>query len=333
VTAGAGGAAPRIIGMGYSVPSKLRKNDDPIFDHLNKNPDLFKGYDVRRVLSDGETLIDIMLPAAKMALADAGIGPADVDLLIGDGSMSEYLTPNVVSQLHHALGLPEGTWPLALTSSFSQFNAAVMLADALVRAGRARNVLIAFGANWTRYVDYTTPQSISAGDGAAACVVGPSEAANDWEYVDSYTIADTSYYGSMYMLGKPAPEVDDAAQQYFHPYFWITEQGVDGFKEIGGKRAPTAVTTLLEKHDVEPSKVCLITHQASDVLMKQWAKVIRPGFYVNTIADYANLVEASVPFNLAWATRNETAFTQGWLVTLCLGPDMHANAMLLRRNR
>jgi 3-oxoacyl-[acyl-carrier-protein] synthase-3 len=156
--------------------------------------------------------------------------------------------------------------------------------------------------------------------------------ANDWEYVDSLTIADTSYYGSMFMQGKPVPEVADAAKEYFHPYFWITEKGAEGFKKFGVELAPQAVTALLEKHGVAPSDVCLISHQASAVLMDHWAKVIAPGFYVNTLARYANLVEASVPFNLAWATRNETAFTQGWLVTLCLGPDMHANATLLRRN-
>ena len=46
------------------------------------------------------------------------------------------------------------------------------MSDALIRAGRATYVLIALGDNWTRYVSYHTPQSVSAADGAAALVMG-----------------------------------------------------------------------------------------------------------------------------------------------------------------
>ena len=330
-----GEAAPRIIGTGYSVPSRIRRNDDPIFDGLRKQggEKLFTGYEVRHVLSEGEGLIDIMRPAAEMAIGAAGIAPDDIDILIGDGSMGQYLTPNVVSQLHHVLGLRKRVWVLPLVNSFSQFNAAIMSADALIRAGRARYVLIALGDDWTRYVDYSTPQSISAGDGAAACVMGPMRTRNDWEYVDSHTITDTSYYGSMFMQADRASDVPEGAEpEYTHPFFHITGKGIEGFKKFGLEKAPKAVRKLLDKHRVQASDVSLISHQASAVLMDRWRDVIGPGFYVNTLARYANLVEASVPFNLAWATRNETAFTQDWLVTLCLGPDMHANATLFRRN-
>jgi hypothetical protein len=67
--------------------------------------------------------------------------------------------------------------------------------------------------------------------------------------------------------------------------------------------------------------------------MDYWQATIKPGHYVNTIARFANMVLANVPFNLAWGLQNSDDFVQNWLVTLCLGPDMHANAMLMRRNR
>ncbi|WP_372675124.1 3-oxoacyl-ACP synthase III family protein [Aquicoccus sp.] len=331
------GIAPRIIGTGYSIPSKVRTNDDPIFDWLKNNQpegkDLFKGFDVRHVLSDDEKLIDIMKPAAQMALASAGIEPDDIDIIIGDGSISNYRTPNTISELHQALGLCSDAWPLPLLNSFSQFNAAVMISDAMIKAGSARHVLIALGDNWTRFVEYTTPQAISAGDGAAACVVGPMKSQADWQYVDSFTIADTSYYGSMYMASDFIQgEADTANQEFTHPFFHITSKGIEGFKKFGVKKAPEAVKTLMERNGVAPRDVCLIGHQASSVLTDHWTQIINPGFCINTLKKFANLVQSSVPFNLAWATRNESAFTQNYVVTLCLGPDMHANAMLLRRN-
>ena len=135
---------PRILGTGHSVPGKVRLNDDKIFDWLRAHPvegkDLFAGYDKRHVLSDGETMMDIMHPAAQLALDAAGLRPEQIDLLLGDASVSEYRTPNAISQLHHRLGLPSRALPLPLCNTFSQFNAAVMVADALIRADALANL-------------------------------------------------------------------------------------------------------------------------------------------------------------------------------------------------
>ena len=63
---------PRIIGSGWAVPKKIRLNDDPIFDWLKANypnQELFEGYKVRHVPDEGEDLMTIMVPAAKMALS------------------------------------------------------------------------------------------------------------------------------------------------------------------------------------------------------------------------------------------------------------------------
>ncbi|MEJ6402921.1 hypothetical protein [Yoonia sp. 2307UL14-13] len=333
---------PRILGTGHTVPGKVRYNDDPVFDYLRKHPppgsDLFAGYDKRHVLSNGETMIDIMLPAAKLALADAGITADQVDLLIGDGSVGKYRTPNTISELHHRLGLPARAWPLPLQNSFSQFNAALMYADALIRAERAEHILIALGDNWTRYVSYETPQAISAADGAAACVIGPTNNTSKWEFVDQITIADTSYYGSMYMASDLIHDGEEAAPSltetgdYSHAYFHITDKGIKGFTEFGVRKSPDAVAALLKRHRLDASDVCLLTHQASTKLMEHWKEVINPGYYIQTIAQYANIVQCSVLFNLSWGMQNVPEFTQDWVVVLCLGPDMHANAMLLRRN-
>lgn len=343
-----GGGVPRILGLGHSVPARIRGNDDPVFDWLKDHPvegkDLFAGYETRHVLSPDQGLIDIMLPAAQLAMDRAGVTADQIDMVLGEGSIGQFNTPNTISELHHRLGLPACAWPVPLGNTFSQFNAGVLMADALIRTGRARNVLIALGDNWSRYVDYTTAQSVSAADGAAACVVGPGGNRAQWEFIDQLTIADTSYYGSMFMApqrvaghvktpeGKPPLLLEDESD-FSHPFFSITDKGIEGFTEFGVKTAPEAVNALLKRNNVDAGDVCLITHQASTKLMEHWRDVIKPGCYVETIAKYANLVECSVLFNLSWGMQNVERFTQDWLVTLCLGPDMHANAMLMRRNR
>ena len=336
---------PRIIGTGYAVPSGIRSNDDPIFDWLKANDphysQYFDGYRHRRYLTPPETVTDLMMTAAQNALNQAGLDASQIDLLIGDASVSDYLMPNAISGLHHRLGLAPRVLPLALTSGFSQFNVAMMMADALIRAGRATYVLIVLGDNWTQFVDYHTGQSYSAGDGAAACVVGPARSRADWAYLDSRTIADTSYYGTMFMAPDPAPNHGAPTIEFGLPTFHITDAGLQGFRAFGEQTSGDAALDLLNAHpeikrdaNGQWTDICLITHQASQVLSDNWKKQINPGNVVQTIEKYANMVHCSVPLNLAYATLHPTecSFTQNYLLTLSLGPDMHANATLFRRN-
>jgi 3-oxoacyl-[acyl-carrier-protein] synthase-3 len=328
---------PRLIGLGYSVPPTRRTNDDPIFDWLkahvppDKNP--FQGYKTRAVLAPGEDLMTIMVPAALNALEDAKLRPSDIDLLLGYASISPYATPNALSLLHRQLGLPERTWVVPLNNEFSNFNAGLVMADALIRAGRARNILIVVGGNWTRHVDYHTVQSISAADGAGAAVVGLSSDTSRWQVIDQNTVTKTSYYGSMYMQGQSYPQTpprDGHQRLWSESFFQITPEGMEGFGTFGGSIAPTAVTQLLARHQIPASSVTLIAHQASTVLFGLWQSVLKPAQMIETIEDFANMTVANIPVNLAWSVANDP-ISQDHLILFALAPDMHANAVLLER--
>jgi 3-oxoacyl-[acyl-carrier-protein] synthase-3 len=331
------GLQPRIIGVGYSVPPNLRTNDDPIFDWLKShipegNP--FQGYKTRVVLGPGEDLMTIMVPAALNALQDANLKAADVDMLLGYASVSPYTTPNELSHLHQMLHLPQHTYVVPLNNEFSNFNAGLLFADALIQAGRAKNILVAVGGDWTRHVDYHTVQSVSAADGAGAAVVGLSSDPTQWRVVDHNTVTMTSYFGSMYMQGRKYPEQppkDGHEWLRSEPFYQITAEGMQGFAEFGGKIAPTAVTGLLARHNIPASSVTLIAYQASSVLFEMWQKVLQPKQMIETIENFANLTLASVAVNLAWSVANKP-ITENNLVLFALSPDMHANALLLQRS-
>ena len=111
-----------IIGSGYAVPPQIRTNDDPIFDWLRAhgfppNTGPFTGFDERRVLPATDTLselprtgTDLMIAAARQALKDAHVKPAQVDLILGWGSISEFLTPNALTVVHQQLKLRPDAW-------------------------------------------------------------------------------------------------------------------------------------------------------------------------------------------------------------------------------
>ena len=105
---------------------------------------------------------------------------------------------------------------------------------------------------------------------------------------------------------------------------------MEGFGAFGGGVAPTAVTTLLARHQIASASVTLIAHQASTVLLDRWQATIQPGQMIQTIADFANMTVANIPVNLAWSVANDP-IAKDHLVLFALGPDMHANAVLLER--
>jgi 3-oxoacyl-[acyl-carrier-protein] synthase III len=317
---------PAVVGTGFAVPEQVRTNDDPIFDWLREHapggPALFTGYVERRVLGPGETVTWLMVEAAQAALQAAGAGPENVDLLLGYGSVAEYISPNTLAQVHAELGLPASVPALPFADDFTNFNSALVAADALIRAGSVQTALIVCGDNWTRYVDYRTPQSISAGDGAGAAVVAPATSSAQFSLVDREHVTASHDYGAMFMAA------DAAGASWTAPYIHITPQGFKDFVSFGIGEAPKLVSSLMERNGLQPSDVTLICHQASGTLIASWQQTLGAITILDTLAQYANVVLAAIPVTLA-ARSKEIATDH--LILLGLGVQLQASALLLAR--
>jgi 3-oxoacyl-[acyl-carrier-protein] synthase III len=318
---------PAVIATGSALPEQIRTNDDPIFDWLRNNPQygqaLFTGYDQRRVLGPGETVTSIMVAAARAALVQAALAPADIDLLLGYGSVGEYITPNTLAQVHAELGLPAATEVLPLNNDMTNWSSAVVVADALIRVGRIERALIVCGSNWTQYVDYHTPQAISAGDGAGASIIGPLTSPSQWRLVDRQQLTASQDYGAMVMTSDPLP-----AGGFSAPYMHLGAAGLKAYVTFGEEAAPGPVQTLLARNGLTAPEVTMICHQASTALISVWQAAL-PGITIlQTIATYANMVVATVPVNL---DQLGAQIATDHLVTLSLGVQLHAGALLFTR--
>jgi 3-oxoacyl-[acyl-carrier-protein] synthase III len=322
-------AGPAIVGTGLSMPEQVRTNSDPIFRNIpNYNQNLFTGYTDRRVLGPGETVNSIMVTAAQAALNAANVTALSVDLLLGYASVSQYVTPNSLAVVHAELGLPSTAQVLPVADDFTNFNSSLMLADALIRAGRVGTALIACGANWTSYVSYTTTQAISAGDGAGAAVVASTAERSAFRLVDQVHLVASQDYGSMYMAGDPVTGVAPPGAYFTSPVMHITQAGMRDFVQFGGRAAPGLVTQLMQRNQLEPADVTLICHQSSQTLLTMWQAALGPVHMLDTLPQYANIELAAIPVNLA--TYASSIPTDN-LVLLGLGVQLHASALLLRR--
>jgi 3-oxoacyl-[acyl-carrier-protein] synthase III len=324
-----------IVGLGYQLPDRIRHNDDPIFDALKKNSSekeilaLFQGIENRHVLGPDENLVSIMASAAEKAMVDAGVKPADIDLLIGCASLSKYIVPSDLGALHARLSLQRHAMPLPLGNDFSNFTESLVIADALLRVGRARTILVVAGGDWTRSVNYNQGASVSAGDGAGAAVLGGASNAVRWIVQDQQAYVRSDLYGGMFVSGdviKAGPQPQN--QEYSGPYFHMSKDGPEDFKTFGGKEAPIPAQTLLARQGLKGSDVTLMGHQASTVLLDMWQKTLQPADVISTIKNFGNMTVASIAVTLA---AREADIATPYVLLLALGLDMHAHAVLLRR--
>ena len=332
------GARIGLIGRGYALPKTIRTNDDPLFDWLKQNdPDYaksFYGYDQRHVLAPGETILSFMRDAAQAALEMAQLAPGEIDLLLGYESVNDYAMPNGLAPLHQQLGLSAACWILPINNEYSNFNAGLVIADAMIRTGQVRNALIVCGGNWSRYVDYHSGAAASAADGAGAAVISRTDDASSWRVVDWETLTHTAgAYGNMAMgadaVGKGQPDtglLDDSL--YTQPYFHLTPDGMKEFGTFGVTAPVQVVQQLLDRNALPASRVSITAHQTSRLLLDDWNAKLQPRVFYDSLSRNANMTLASLPVNLA---QGHEAFTTDHLVLLGIGPELHANAVLLRR--
>jgi 3-oxoacyl-[acyl-carrier-protein] synthase-3 len=133
------------------------------------------GIATRARAADDQSMLDLAEAASRAALAAAGLGPDQLDLVIL-GSITHFLqTPAAAPQLATRLGA-SGAAAFDISAACAGYCYGIGLADCLVRSGAATHVLVVGADKLSEMVD-PTDRTISflLGDGAGAAVVGPSE--------------------------------------------------------------------------------------------------------------------------------------------------------------
>jgi 3-oxoacyl-[acyl-carrier-protein] synthase III len=111
--------------------------------------------------------------AGGKALANSGLSPADVDLVIVATCTPEVMIPNTAAIVAKRLGIvTPGAFDL--NAACAGFCYALATASDAVRAGTARHVLVIGAEKLSQWVDWTDRSTcIIFADGAGAAVVGP----------------------------------------------------------------------------------------------------------------------------------------------------------------
>jgi 3-oxoacyl-[acyl-carrier-protein] synthase-3 len=166
-----------MTGLGTHVPERVLTNDElaEIVDTSDEWIQERTGIRERRIAADDEALTDIAMPAATAALADAGVEPDDIDLLICATVTPDMMFPTSSALLADALGMPKAA-AYDLLAGCTGFVYAIAQAYGMVASGLSRRALVVGGDVLSKILDWDDRSTLVLfGDGAGAVVMEPVE--------------------------------------------------------------------------------------------------------------------------------------------------------------
>lgn len=279
----------------------------------NKKDDPFQGTsERRRVPLDPESLSQSVVPhpmlpsdaetlAGSLALVNGNIDKSEIDLLITSSQVPDLKLPPNASLVQHKLQLPNAG-AFEVDSCCSSFLSALEVADALVRAGIKKKVLIV-----TSYIDSIVTDksdyfSVNTGDAAIAGVV--STVAHGYGYVTSHSSSNGSRHNAIILQRRSPQLVKCPAFSSFYEQEFVTFYNPKAAKEIAenSKRdMSNVVHNALEKADLSVSDLdFLVTHQPVHWAANAWREALGfpPQKFHETFKKYGNIANCSVATNL-----------------------------------
>ena len=138
------------------------------------------GVHERRNVSAGETVVTLGAEAGQMALEEAGVDAADLDLVLLATVAPDEILPNAAPLVATELGAVRAG-AMDLGAACTGFLSALSMATAQVEGGRADHVLVIGADVLSRFIDSSDRGTAALfADGAGAAVVGPANGSGGW---------------------------------------------------------------------------------------------------------------------------------------------------------
>ena len=348
-----------IAGSGSWIPPN-RVTNDMLSRIMDTSDDWIRersGILTRYFVDEGTATSDVALAASRNALEMAGIGAQDLDLIVFATMTPDYLFPGSGGLLQAKLGARDIPC-FDIRQQCSGFVYGMQMADAHIRAGLARNVLLV-GAEvhigfmpWTRAnYDFMfgksdippTPEehawntrfrhlTVLFGDGGAAVVIRAREEAGRG-IVDSVLHADGSDYQRLFVPGtgfRHRPYVDhDQLRRGDHiPVM----DGRHIFKYATARMAGVA-REILERNGVSPDSLSLVLMHQANLRINDYVRQalgIPAEKAPTNIERYGNTTAATIPLLWDECARDGRIRPGDLVLMVAFGAGLTWGAVLLR---
>jgi len=295
----------KIIGTGSYLPARRVSNDDLAAELAAKGIETSdewivsrSGISARYYAAADQNASDLAVEAARGALEMAGKTALEIDMVIVASSTPDFQGsfPSTACVVQQKLGMLNGSAAFDVQAVCSGFVYAVATADAFIKSGMHKTVLVIGAEVFSRILNFEDRTTcVLFGDGAGAVVLAASEEPG---ILATRLHADGTHAD---ILSIPPSPAGSAAS--------------GGFLHMDGQAVFKLAVTVLEEVATEvldaaqtPASAVdwLIPHQANIRIMKSTAKKLGLPLerMVVTVNEHGNTSAASIPLALDLAVRD-----------------------------
>lgn len=243
-----------IVGTGFYVPDRVIKNQ--FFNDLyKKDVDSFlreqRNIFERHYMSEDEATSDLIVPAAKQAMQEAGITSADLDLIIVSTDTPDYLSPSTASVVQFKLGATKaGTFDI--NSACAGFVTALDIGSKYITADPSyKNILVVGAYGMSKYLNFDDFKIATLfADGASAAILRPSTTGGVLA-TELYTDGQYHDYMGLYAGGTHMPLTHDVLEKKAHLLNFAKKIPI----ETNGTHWPRLTHKLLDRIHKKPQDV------------------------------------------------------------------------------
>src|SRR5690606_15420964 len=301
----------KIVGLGHHVPEKVITNEylSGIMDTNDAWIVERTGIHERRFIDPStDTVANMAAKATRMALERAGLKEQDIDFIVFATITPDYFFPGSGVLLQRELGLDGRIGALDIRNACSGFIYALSVADAYIRSGMYKTVLVVGAEIQSTALDLTTRGRNTAvifGDGAGAAILQASDKPG---LLSTHLHSDGRFAEELYVKdpGSSRPHAERQPEQILDTSsFKVHMNGNQVFKDAV-VRFMEVIQEALEVNGLKKEDINLLVPHQANLRISQYIQeklALSNDQVYNNIMRYGNTTAASIPIALseAWA--------------------------------
>ncbi len=313
-----------VRGVGSYLPARIVTNDE-LSKSLDTSDEWIQqrvGIKQRHVAAEGEFTSDLAVHAARRALDNARLAPADIDLIVVATTTPDLTFPATAALVQQKLGVRHGA-AFDIQAVCSGFVFGVVTADSYLKNGMARRALVIGAETTSRILDWTDRSTcVLFGDGAGAAVL---ELGGDGErgVLASSLRTDGHFADKLKTSGGPSATGTIG---------YVQMEGKEVFRHAVGKITDVVENVLSATGYTVNDLDWFVPHQANRRIIEGAGEKLHipPEKVVITVDRHANTSAASVPLALTEAV-GDGRIKRGDLVMIeAMGGGFTWGASLIR---
>ncbi|MEM9716936.1 MAG: beta-ketoacyl-ACP synthase III [Pseudomonadota bacterium] len=286
------------IAVGHYLPDRVVPNAE--FETMVDTSDEWirqrTGIERRHFAAEGEFTSDLAIAAAKDAFQRFDIDPQSIDGILVATSTPDQTFPATATRVQAALGIEQG-FAFDLQAVCAGFAYALANADALIKAGTAKRMLVIGAETFSRILDFNDRRTcVLFGDGAGCIILeGREVEGGDAPGILATDLrADGRFNDILYVDGGVSSTQTVGV---------LKMEGQEVFKHAVTKLA-NAAFRVMDKAGMTSADIDkVVPHQANLRIIKSVSQKLKLSMddIVVTVQDHGNTSAASIPLALSVA--------------------------------